>query len=352
MSTDKSKKKNDGKMATTAKARKPVEQKKTTARETRESCEDKYIDYKKWLKITKGPGPFKPYMIHLPAIAPSYAREKAKLEYLQELKKWEELWDTGREKREKELINLQSLHTEQEWDELMYVLDTSVTQILSYQRERSDRKKKEKEEKAKFHTLTTAILEKYPWPAEPQRRSKLEEKKLRSPKKHDHKDEIVGRLVGCGEEEVESTVECPECGKVFMRLDENGCCIQDFGRCEDFIGEGDDGDLYFNRNSEFAILSDILRIYRKYITHYKSDYINHLAGVNVYDEDWSYFLKELGIKVETTMWEGDGPCHSGELSYLIVRRESQNFLLKKLKVIKERLEALEELERSGTILSS
>lgn len=330
-------------MAANAKVRKPAKQKKITARETIDRFEDKYIDLKKWLKITIGPGPFKPHMIHLPAFAPSYAREEAKLKYLQELKKWEELWDNGREKREKELRNLESLHTEQEWDELMYILDRSVNQILSYQRERKEKEKKEKEQKAEFNALTTTILEKYPWPDEPQRRSKLGKQKLRSPKKHDHKNEIAGRLVGDGEEDVESTVECPECGKVFMSLDENGCCIQDFGRCEDFIGEGDDGDLYFIKNSGFDIISDILRIYRIYITRYESDYINRLAGVNVYDEDWSSFLEQLGIKVITNTWDGNGPCSSGAFSCLIVRRESQNFLLKKLTVIKKRLETLEEL---------
>lgn len=351
MSSEKSKKKNDGNLVDNAKARKPVKQKKITARETTDSFEDKYIDFKKWLKKTKGPGRFKPQMIHHPAFVPLDHREKSRLEYLQKLKEWEELWDNGREQREKELRDLESPHTEQEWDELMYILKSSVDQILSYQterkekeKERKEKEKKEIEEKAKIHALTSAILEKYPWPAEPQRRSKLGKQKLRSPKKHDHKNEIAGRLVGDSEEEAESTVECPECGKVFVILDENGCSIQDFDRCEDLIGEGDDDDLYFN--SEFDFISDILLIYEKYINSDDLDYINRLAGVNVseYCGDWSSFLEQLGIKVISTSWDGGGPCHSGEYSYLIVRRDSQDFLLKKLTVIKKRLEALEELD--------
>ena len=127
----------------------------------------------------------------------------------------------------------------------------------------------------------------------------------------------------------------------------------DHGEAFPRYGEGDDDDLCFRNNIEFDIISDILRIYRIYINRYECDYINRLAGVNVseYNGNWSSFLEQLGIKVITNTWDGDGPCHSGTYSYLIVRRESQEFLLKKLTVIKKRLEALEEIDRIDTELT-
>jgi len=329
------------------KARKLVKQKEITSRKTINNFEDKLIDVKKWLRRVKNPGPYKPSMPHLPYFAPSHAREKARLKYLEDLKKWEALWVKERENRVKELKALQSLYTASEWQELMYDLTRSVQQILRDQEDRRKKKKQEKEEEARILALIISIVEKYPWPAEPQRKSKLGKEKLRTNKKrHGHKNEITGGIVGNDEEEVSSTVECPECGKVFMRLDENGCCIQDFGRCEDFIGEGDDDDLYFEKY--FNVLSNILRIYRSY--NHDDDtynYINPLAGVNLYvGEDWSCFLEALGISITTNMWDGGGPAHSGYYSFLTVPRESQDFLLKKLTVIKNRLKALEG-ERDG-----
>jgi hypothetical protein len=332
---------------TPVKAQKPVKQKKITSRETINNFEDKLIDVKKWLRRVKNPEPYKPTMPHLPSFAPSFAREKTRLKYLEDLKKWETLWDKERENRVKELKALQSLYTASEWQELMYDLTRSIQQILRDQEDRRRKIKQKKEEEAKLFSLITSIVEKYPWPAEPQRKSKLRKDKLRANKKrHGHENEIAGRIYGDDEEDVPSTVKCPECGKVFMRLDKNGCCVKDFGRCKDLIGEGDYGDLYFKK--EFNVLSDILRIYRHYTYDDTYDYINPLAGVNlIYDEDWACFLEALGISVTTNMCEGGGPGNSGDYSFLTACRESQDFLLKKLIVIKSRLEALEEHDRGG-----
>jgi len=329
------------------KARRSVEQIKLVSQENNGNFEDKLIDLKKWLRRVINPGPYKPSMPHLPYFASSDTREKARLNYLEDLEKWEALWNKERENRVKELNALQSLYTASEWQELMYDLTRSVQQILRDQEDRRRGEKQEKEKEAKLISLITSIVEKYPWPAEPQRKSKLGKEKRANKNKHDHTNEIAGRILGNDEEEVSSSVECPECGKVFMRLDENGCCIQDFGRCEDSIGEGDDDDLCFEK--DFNVLSDILRIYLRY--SYDNDtynYINLLAGVNLFaGEDWSCFLEALGISVITNMWDGGGPCHSGYYSFLTVRRESQDFLLKKLTVIQNRLKALEEQDKSG-----
>ena len=204
-------------------------------------------------------------------------------------------------------------------------------------KETADRKSGEKEKKSSG--LLSRILKEYPWPDKEDRECKERAQKETSIITQDDVDEE--KL-----EDVASTVECPQCGKVFVGLDEDGCLVEDFGRCEDFIGEGDDGDFYFEKG--FDVLSGILSTYNDYIYGDTYKYISHLTGVNLKEEeDESYFLEEIVIYITSNEWNGGAPGCSGNYAFLTVDHESQGDLLKKLEVIKKRLDALVEADRIG-----
>ena len=199
-------------------------------------------------------------------------------------------------------------------------------------KETADRKSGEKEKKSSG--LLSRILKEYPWPDKEDRECKERAQKETSIITQDDVDEE--KL-----EDVASTVECPQCGKVFVGLDENGCFVKDFGRCEDFIGEGDDGDFHYEKG--FDVLSGILSIYNDYIYGDTYKYISHLTGVNLKEkEDESYFLEEIGISITSNEWDGGAPGCSGNYAFLTVDHESQGDLLKKLEVIKNRLVTFED----------
>ena len=154
-------------------------------------------------------------------------------------------------------------------------------------------------------------------------------------------------------EEVESKEVCPYCGKVFTELDANGCMVNDFGRCADAIGEGDDGDFYFEEG--FSIFYEILNLYGE-IEYDEEvfDYILHLTGVEFTEELSFTELLELfpEVNVSSHEWNGGGPGHSGYYSYITVNRKSQSGLKMMLEKIRDRLELFvkatsltEEIER-------
>ena len=199
----------------------------------------------------------------------------------------------------------------------------------------------EKEIKRPYNLLEKIIKE-YPWPVKRDRRSEGDRKISAD------KTELSDQIAGDDQGDAVSTVTCPECGKIFVSLDEDGCVVEDFGRCDDTIGEGDEADISFN--DDFDMLSKILDIYFSYIADDTYRYISHLTGVNLdQDEDWSYFLEELGITVTTNEWDDEEPGCSGYYSFLTVDRELQADLLDKLTVIKNRLLALEEADRAGLL---
>jgi hypothetical protein len=211
-------------------------------------------------------------------------------------------------------------------------------------KETADRKSGEKEKKSSG--LLSRILKEYPWPDKKNPKNNAEKEKVKAENtRHDIDGEEISRYRN-DEKEIASTVECPQCGKVFVGLDEDGCLVEDFGRCEDFIGEGDDGDFYFEKG--FDVLSGILSTYNDYIYGDTYKYISHLTGVNLKEEeDESYFLEEIVIYITSNEWNGGAPGCSGNYAFLTVDHESQGDLLKKLEVIKKRLDALVEADRIG-----
>lgn len=141
------------------------------------------------------------------------------------------------------------------------------------------------------------------------------------------------------QEDVVSKDLCPYCGKVFTELDANGCMVNDFGRCDDAIGEGDDGDFSFTEG--FDIFDEILRLYNeiKY-SEEVYDYILHLTGIE-FTEALSFSeILELfpEVTVSSHEWNGGGPGCSGYYAYITVNRKSQARLIKKLTNIRDRLE--------------
>lgn len=203
----------------------------------------------------------------------------------------------------------------------------------------------------KSSALLSNIMKKYPWPVQEDSKGNAGMENVKGNiTQHDvDEKEVSDQMPEYDQAEIASTVACPECGKVFVGLDEHGCFVQDFGRCEDAIGSGDDGDIYFEK--EFDVLSNILSIYHDYIGDYEAcRYISHLTGADLEkDEDWSSFLEQLGISVTINESYGDGPGGSGYYSFLTVHRDLQAGLLKKLKVIKSRLAAFEEAYENGEL---
>ena len=148
--------------------------------------------------------------------------------------------------------------------------------------------------------------------------------------------------------EVVSQESCPFCGEVFTNLDAQGCCVEDFDRCEDFIGEGDDGDIYFKRG--FNIFDKI----RSLCEEIDGDrdvhaYIYKLTGVELTADLLFTDLLELfpEVNVSTHLWDGGMAGCSGYYSYITVDRKYQPALMKGLIKIQEQLE---DYERAGSIV--
>lgn len=116
----------------------------------------------------------------------------------------------------------------------------------------------------------------------------------------------------------------------------------------DSIGECSEGGFYFEKG--FEILSDILSIYNDYILDDDSfNYMSHLTELNLEkDEDWSSFLEKLGICVTINELDDEDPNYIDDGYYVLtVDSKLQADLLKKLKVIKKRLDALAEADSIG-----
>jgi hypothetical protein len=167
------------------------------------------------------------------------------------------------------------------------------------------------------------------------------EKKAKGNNLHDvsGKAECQGEPHGDTQEDIVSKEVCSYCGKVFAELDENGCLVNDFGRCDDTIGEGDDGNFSFTKG--FDIFYELLDLYLEIESGKEVfTYIHHLTGIE-FTTDLS-FSEILGlfpeIKVSGHDWDGGFPGNSGYYSYITVNRESQTKLLKKLTDIRDRLE--------------
>jgi len=133
-------------------------------------------------------------------------------------------------------------------------------------------------------------------------------------------------------------VQCCHCGAVFAELDENGCLVEDFGRCEDVIGEGDAGAYEFE--GEFAILNEMQDLVEETIEY---GAFSFLTGATIEYDNFSHFLEELGIFFDGYEWDGGSPGSSGYFEYLTVASERQNDLLKRLTAIRNRLRAFLEI---------
>jgi hypothetical protein len=141
------------------------------------------------------------------------------------------------------------------------------------------------------------------------------------------------------QEEVVSKETCPYCGKVFAELDANGCMVNDFGRCEDCIGEGDDGDFSFKEG--FDIFYEIRSLCEEIENHREVHaFISHLTGFKLTsDLSISEIMEMLPeVTVSEHEWDGGGPGCSGYFSYITVYRKNQARLLKKLNDVRFRLE--------------
>jgi len=185
----------------------------------------------------------------------------------------------------------------------------------------------------------SSIIKKYPWPTNGKRQHHV------VTETDVDKAKILEEITRVKQsEEATSIVQCPYCGKVFASLDENGCLLGVFGLCQHVIGEESDGDFCFNNT--FQILYDIQELYYS-IKEYGttscsfSSYLTDTAMSE--DDDFAYFLGELGISVGSYESFGDGPCSSGYFAFLTVDFELQDGLLEKLKVVRDRLSALLEV---------
>jgi hypothetical protein len=145
-----------------------------------------------------------------------------------------------------------------------------------------------------------------------------------------------------GKEETGSKIVCPYCGKVFAELDKYGCSRSDdeLDPCEDLVGEGVDGEFYFSFKESFAIFNEIMVLYQRIDDGKEIDaYINHLTGIDFYaDLGLRGFLEALPeVTVISSEWSSS-PGSSGFCSHVTVDRKSQVGLLKKLILIRKRLE--------------
>jgi hypothetical protein len=191
------------------------------------------------------------------------------------------------------------------------------------------------------------IIRGNPWPVQEVKGSAVDAKILSAGNSNTVPDEggLTTRMADADQAEAVYSAECPHCGKLFDTFDEDGCLVEDFGRCEDFVGEGDDEDFYFVE--KFEMLHEIQRLYLDITMNGKEGYSYITSLTENYLEDdspFSKFLEGLGFCVDSHEWFGGGPGLSGNFAHLTIHRELQSDLQEKLQVMKNRLEAFSKSE--------